>query len=58
MTDTLVTTRPRAGIGTSPTRPDGAPKVQGRFAFSSDVWADGMPIAMTRVGCEGAPRHR
>jgi hypothetical protein len=23
-----------------------------------DVWADGMPIAMTRVGCEGAPRHR
>ena len=42
MTDTLVTTRPRAGIGTSPTRPDGAPKVQGRFAFSSDVWADGM----------------
>ena len=42
MTDTLTTTRPRAGIGASPTRPDGVPKVQGRFAFSSDVWADGM----------------
>jgi xanthine dehydrogenase D subunit len=29
-------------IGDSPTRPDGIAKVQGRFAFSSDAWADGM----------------
>ena len=29
-------------LGTSPTRPDAVPKVQGRFAFSSDLWADGM----------------
>jgi xanthine dehydrogenase D subunit len=32
----------RAGtIGTSPTRPDGIAKVQGRFEFSSDLSADG-----------------
>lgn len=30
------------GLGQSPRRPDGVPKVQGRFAFSSDLWADGM----------------
>ena len=36
-------TRPGAGrIGDSPVRPDGVAKVQGRFAFSSDAWADGM----------------
>jgi xanthine dehydrogenase D subunit len=29
-------------IGDSPVRPDGTPKVQGRFAFSSDLHADGM----------------
>ncbi|MDQ1425302.1 MAG: hypothetical protein QOD72_2800, partial [Acidimicrobiaceae bacterium] len=29
-------------IGDSPPRPDGVAKVQGRFAFSSDAWADGM----------------
>jgi xanthine dehydrogenase D subunit len=29
-------------LGDSPSRPDGIPKVQGRFAFSSDAWADGM----------------
>jgi CO/xanthine dehydrogenase Mo-binding subunit len=51
MTDTSVTdTRivddrvvsDRGVLGTSPTRPDGIPKVQGRFAFSSDLWAEGM----------------
>ena len=48
MTDTVTTdlgTRvvsDRAVLGTSPTRPDATPKVQGRFAFSSDLWADGM----------------
>ena len=32
----------RAVLGASPIRPDATPKVQGRFAFSSDLWADGM----------------
>jgi len=36
-------TRTRHGaLGTSALRPDGLPKVQGRFAFSSDAWADNM----------------
>ncbi|HET6952155.1 MAG TPA: xanthine dehydrogenase subunit D [Acidimicrobiales bacterium] len=30
------------GVGDSPVRPDGTPKVQGRFAFSSDLEAEGM----------------
>jgi xanthine dehydrogenase D subunit len=34
--------RTRHRIGDSPGRPDGGPKVQGRFAFSSDAWAEGM----------------
>jgi len=42
MTDVATTTRQRRGIGQSPTRPDGEPKVQGRFAFSSDLGAEGM----------------
>jgi xanthine dehydrogenase D subunit len=29
-------------VGDSPVRPDGRPKVQGRFAFSSDLHAEGM----------------
>ena len=31
-----------AGIGESPPRPDGVPKVTGEFAFSSDLWHDRM----------------
>ncbi len=42
MTDVIAATRQRRGIGASPTRPDGGPKVQGRFAFSSDIGAEGM----------------
>jgi xanthine dehydrogenase D subunit len=34
--------RERAGVGTTPIRPDGPPKVQGRFAFSSDLHLSGM----------------
>ena len=30
------------GIGTSPARPDGIPKVIGNFAYASDLFADGM----------------
>jgi CO/xanthine dehydrogenase Mo-binding subunit len=32
----------RGGIGQSVRRPDGIPKVKGDFAYSSDLWADGM----------------
>ena len=39
---TSTDTRIRDGLGTSALRPDGIPKVQGRFAFSSDAWADNM----------------
>jgi xanthine dehydrogenase D subunit len=39
---TVVTTVPRGRIGDSTTRPDGGPKVQGSFEFSSDLHADGM----------------
>ena len=30
------------GIGESPRRPDGTLKVKGEFAYSSDLWAEGM----------------
>src|SRR5689334_8001862 len=30
------------GVGESVRRPDGTPKVKGEFAYSSDLWADGM----------------
>jgi CO/xanthine dehydrogenase Mo-binding subunit len=32
----------RGGVGDSPARPDGRPKVTGEFAYSSDLWLDGM----------------
>jgi xanthine dehydrogenase D subunit len=32
----------RGGVGTSARRPDGIPKVKGEFAYSSDLWAEGM----------------
>lgn len=37
--DTIVDAGTR-GVGADVGRPDGVPKVQGRFAFSSDLWAD------------------
>ncbi|MFM2180824.1 MAG: hypothetical protein RIR54_118, partial [Actinomycetota bacterium] len=39
---TATSTKQRDGLGASALRPDGIPKVQGRFAFSSDAWADNM----------------
>ena len=33
---------PSARIGESAARPDGIPKVQGKFAYSADLWAEGM----------------
>ena len=42
------TTTPRHGaLGTSPTRPDGVEKVQGTYAFSSDISADGCLFGVT-----------
>jgi xanthine dehydrogenase D subunit len=45
----VTTTTPRTtpltvegGVGASVERPDGVPKVKGQFAFSSDLWAEGM----------------
>ena len=34
--------RTRGGIGENAARPDGVPKVTGEFAYSSDLWAEGM----------------
>jgi xanthine dehydrogenase D subunit len=43
MTAPTLTTRGVAhGIGTSPARPDGVPKVKGEFAFSGDLAEEGM----------------
>lgn len=40
---TIVSAPPRFGtLGTSAVRPDATAKVTGGFAFSSDMWADGM----------------
>ena len=35
-----LTTSVSGRVGDSPTRPDGALKVRGEFAYSSDLWAD------------------
>jgi xanthine dehydrogenase D subunit len=37
-----LTTTIAGGVGDSPTRPDGALKVRGEFAYSSDLWAEEM----------------
>ncbi len=48
VTDTVVDgstatrTRPPGGVGESARRPDGTLKVKGEFAYSSDLWMDGM----------------
>jgi xanthine dehydrogenase D subunit len=36
------TTPVTGGVGESPRRPDGTLKVKGEFAYSSDLWAEGM----------------
>ncbi|HEY2551979.1 MAG TPA: xanthine dehydrogenase subunit D [Streptosporangiaceae bacterium] len=35
------------GIGASPRRPDGTPKVTGKFAYGSDLWTDDMIWGVT-----------
>ena len=43
MTTSPTTTRKvRGGVGESPLRPDGIPKVTGNFAYASDLHAEGM----------------
>ena len=42
MTSTQTRETVANGIGTSAQRPDGVLKVRGEFAYSSDLWADGM----------------
>ncbi|HEU5476018.1 MAG TPA: xanthine dehydrogenase subunit D [Actinophytocola sp.] len=42
MTGALTTSSVAGAVGDSPTRPDGALKVRGEFAYSSDLWADEM----------------
>jgi xanthine dehydrogenase D subunit len=37
-----VATRRGPGVGADLARPDGIPKTRGEFAFSSDLWMDGM----------------
>jgi xanthine dehydrogenase D subunit len=39
---TLAGTRTPGGVGDSPVRPDGRQKVTGEFAYSSDLWLEGM----------------
>ncbi len=41
-TRTGTTLRGGGLVGDSPARPDGRPKVTGEFAYSSDLWLDGM----------------
>ncbi|NYI08343.1 xanthine dehydrogenase subunit D [Allostreptomyces psammosilenae] len=41
-TPSRITTGVAGGIGTSAPRPDGALKVTGEFAYSSDLWAEDM----------------
>ncbi len=42
MTDVSTRAGIRDGVGESASRPDGGLKVRGEFAFSSDLWMDGM----------------
>jgi xanthine dehydrogenase D subunit len=42
MTSTGTRARTRGGVGESAARPDGGLKVRGEFAFSSDLWMEGM----------------
>ncbi|WP_051166544.1 xanthine dehydrogenase subunit D [Amycolatopsis orientalis] len=47
-----------AGVGESALRPDGAAKVTGRFAYSSDLWLEGMVWATTLRSPYAAARIR
>jgi len=51
-------TRQAGGVGTSVPRPDGNLKVTGQFAYSSDLWVDGMVFATTLRSPHAAARIR
>src|ERR1700694_5876963 len=42
MTDAATRTRGARVLGESVVRPDGRAKTQGQFAFTSDLWAEGL----------------
>src|SRR5579859_2864568 len=46
-TGTRSETGVRGGVGESPIRPDARQKVTGEFAYSSDLWLDGMVWGVT-----------
>jgi xanthine dehydrogenase D subunit len=48
----------RGGVGDSPVRPDGALKVAGEFAYSSDLWMEGMLWGATLRSPHPAARIR
>lgn len=61
MTDTTTTgvgTETPGGVGTDAPRPDGGPKVRGEFAFSGDLWADGMVWGATLRSPHASARIR
>jgi xanthine dehydrogenase D subunit len=49
---------PGSGIGEGVVRPDGAPKTSGEFAFSSDMWMEGMLWGLTLRSPHVAARIR
>jgi len=48
----------RGALGADAPRPDGGPKVRGEFAFSGDLWADGMVWGATLRSPHAAARIR
>jgi xanthine dehydrogenase D subunit len=58
VTDAATRTRVGRGLGESVLRPDGAVKTQGRFAFTSDLWAEGLLWGKTLRSTEPCARIR
>ena len=48
----------RGSLGADAPRPDGGPKVRGEFAFSGDLWADGMVWGATLRSPHASARIR
>jgi xanthine dehydrogenase D subunit len=57
-TKTGVVTATPGGVGVDAPRPDGGPKVRGEFAFSGDLWADGMVWGATLRSPHASARIR
>ena len=58
VTDTATRSRTGGQIGESAARPDGIPKVRGEFAFTGDMWADGMLWGRTVRATHSSARIR